>query len=119
MLHTRSCSFVKFQALIVTIECHKCDELSRPLCQVQLNFDVFDHFLKVKVNENFWGALPPKLPSITGPGQKKTCASVNNVGPERLGESGPKGLARQIVYSVAFNVVAVIVNNPLKSLLQK
>ncbi len=65
MLHTRSCSFVKFQAL-VTIECFKCDELSRPLRQMQLNFDVFDHFLKVKVAEIF----APKSPSIKGPGQK-------------------------------------------------
>ena len=60
----RSCSFVKFQALVVTIECFKCDELSRPLCQMQLNFDVFDHFLEVKVAEIFWGAGAPQNYSV-------------------------------------------------------
>ncbi len=34
----RSCSFVKFQALIVIVEHFKCDELTRAL----LKFDVFD-----------------------------------------------------------------------------
>ncbi len=108
-----------------------CDELSRPLCQMQLNFDVFDHFLEVKVAEIFWGApapppgpsllegKSPQIPQHQGPRSKKPCASVNNVGPERLRESRLKGPARQIVYSAAFNVVVIIVNDPLKSLPQK
>ncbi len=82
MLHTRSCNFVKFQALVVTIECFKCDELSRPLCQMQLNFDVFDHFLTVKVAE-ILGGFAPQIPQHQGSRSKKPCASVNNVGPGR------------------------------------
>ncbi len=139
MLHTRSCNSVKFQALVVTRECFKCDELSRPLCQMQLNFDVFDHFLKVKVPEIFWGApappspllggFAPQIPQRQGPRSKKPCASVDNVGPGRLRESGPKGPASSLcihktsqestVVAEAFNVAAVIVNDPLTSLPQK
>ncbi len=81
-----SCSFVKFQALIVTRECFKCDELSRPLFQMQLNFDAFDHFLKVKVAEIFWGApapqppllgeFAPQIPQLQGSrSKKKKCLS--------------------------------------------
>ncbi len=55
------CSFVKFQALIVLLEHFKCDELTRALCLPLLKFDVFDHFLKVKVPEIFWG-LPQRPP---------------------------------------------------------
>ncbi len=68
--------------------------MSRPLCHMQLNFDVFDHFLKVKVAETFWGApappspptmggKAPQIPQHQGPRSKKPCASVNNVGPGR------------------------------------
>ena len=90
----RSCSLVKFQAL-VTLECFKCDELSRPPCLMQLNFDVFDHFLTVKVAGIFWGAPAPPLspptfgglrhptPQCHGPRSKKPCASANNIGPGR------------------------------------
>ncbi len=52
----RSCSLGKFQALIVMLEHFKCDELIRGLCRSLPKFDVFDHFLKVKVAEIFWGA---------------------------------------------------------------
>ena len=54
----RSCSFVKFQALIVTLEHFKCDELTRALCRSLPKFDVFDHFFTEKVAEIF-GGLPP------------------------------------------------------------
>ncbi len=38
----RSCSFVKFGALIVIIEHFKCDELTRAPCQSLQKIDVFD-----------------------------------------------------------------------------
>ncbi len=37
----------------------KCDELTRAPCQSLPKFDTFDHFLKVKVAEIFWGAPAP------------------------------------------------------------
>ncbi len=40
------------------LEHFKCDELTRAPWQLLPKFDVFDHFLKVKVTEKFWGALP-------------------------------------------------------------
>ncbi len=72
----RSCSFVKFQALIVMQEHSKYRELTRGLCRTQPNFDVFDHFLKVKVAEIFLGgpaspfrgASPPPPTTPTGLG---------------------------------------------------
>ncbi len=57
----RSCSFVKFQTLIVMLEQFKCDELTRAPCRSLPKIDVFDHFFKVKVAEIFWGS-PAHLP---------------------------------------------------------
>ncbi len=34
--------------------------LAPPPCQMQPNFDVFDHQMKVKVAEIFWGASAPQ-----------------------------------------------------------
>ncbi len=59
----RSCSFVKLQALIVMLEHLKHRELT---CWTQLNFDIFDHFLKVKVAEIFLGAPDPPVPPFRG-----------------------------------------------------
>ncbi len=58
----RSCSFVKFQALIVMLEQFKCDELTGAPCWSLLKFDVFDQYMKVKVAEMFWGAPGPQAP---------------------------------------------------------
>ncbi len=57
--------FVKFQALIATLEQFKCGELIRALCWLLPKINVFDHFFKVKVAEIFWGA-PPHLPPFLG-----------------------------------------------------
>ncbi len=54
----RSCSFVKFQALIVMLEHLKCDELTRALCRSLAKFDVCRHFFKVKVAEIFFRVKP-------------------------------------------------------------
>ena len=84
VLHTRSCSFVKFQALVVTIECFKCDELSSPLCQMQLNLVFLITKWKWKWLKLKWGLRPPTpTPLRHGPRSKKPCASVNKVGPRR------------------------------------
>ncbi len=42
----RSCSFVKFQALIAMLEQFKCDELTRALCRLLPKFDVLTTFSK-------------------------------------------------------------------------
>ncbi len=60
----RSCSFVKFQALIAMLEHLKCDELTIALWWLLPKFNVFDH--KEKVAEIFWGA-PPSLRSRPRP----------------------------------------------------
>ncbi len=62
----RSCSLVKFQALIVMLEHLKCDELTRALWRSLLKFNVFDHFFKEKVAEIFWGAPPTCPPPFWG-----------------------------------------------------
>ncbi len=60
----RSCSFVKFQALVVMLEHCKCDELTRALCRLLLKFDVFDHFFTEKVAGIFWGGSPLPAPPL-------------------------------------------------------
>ncbi len=49
----RSCTLVKFQALIVMLEHFECDELTRAPCRSLMKFDVFDQKMKVKVAEIF------------------------------------------------------------------
>ncbi len=53
----RSCSFVRFQALIAMLEQFKGDGLTIAPCLLLPKFDVFDHYFKAKVAEIFWG--PP------------------------------------------------------------
>ncbi len=61
----RSCSFVKFQALIAMLEQFKYDGLTRALCWLLPKIDVFDHFFKVEVAQIFWGA-PHLAPHLWG-----------------------------------------------------
>ncbi len=53
MSDIRSCSFVKFQTLLVIVEHFKCDELTRAPRRSLPKIDVFDHFFIVKVAEIF------------------------------------------------------------------
>ncbi len=78
----RSCSFVKFEALIVMLEQCKCDELTRALCLLLPKFDVFDHFFKVRGAEIFWGAHPtPPSPPFEGASPSSPPCTAN-LGPQ-------------------------------------
>ncbi len=62
----RSCSLIKFQALIAMLEQFKCDELTRALCWSLLKINVFDQQMNVKVPEIFRGAAAPQACTFGG-----------------------------------------------------
>ena len=88
----RSCSFVKFRALIVMLEHSKYHELTRGPCWTWPNFDVFDHFLKVKVAEILRGVPTPNTAPLQG--WARSQKHHVRLGPERLRDSGLKGPVR-------------------------